>query len=85
MIASGPSQVAFGPTVTNVVVTSLSFDLVNHTFTMVYGPPGGAIGQQKVVTGAIPAPLQTTIETHCLRALESSESWAASSSNVVTP
>ena len=83
MIATGPAQVTFVPVATNVQVVTISFDLVAHTFSFQYTDPSGR--GLKTVTGPIPAGVQTAIENHVLRSLETSEAWAANSASVVTP
>ena len=78
-IVTPASNVATSPQPT---VYGISFDLVNHTFSIVYGDTGTT---RRQVTGAIPGALQTAIETHCQRQIENDQGWAANSSSVVQP
>lgn len=84
--APSGSQVQFGPQTAQVVVQSVTFDLVNHTFQINYGPPGGATPPNlKTVRGNIPAALQTALESHAQAAIEANEGWTVGSSTVTQP
>ncbi len=76
MILNGP------PLPPGVTAYSVTFDLLAHTYTIVYGP---IAGPAKTITGTIPAGVLTQVETAVQRQIEADQGWANGSSTVVTP
>lgn len=88
MILQGPSAANVAPpapapiTAATPTVYVITFDMVAHTYSVSYGTTGGPT---RVVTGATPGAIQTVLQNHALRVIETDQGWAASSSSVVTP
>lgn len=80
MIAQGPTPV--GVTSNQITILSVSFDLTAHTYVVTYMLAGGVLQSKG---GAIPAALQTALETHAQGVVEAAVGWSAGSSSVVTP
>jgi hypothetical protein len=80
MVIQGQNPVAFGPTAAQVTVTSLTFDLVRHVWTLTYIDP--ASGQSKTVTGATPANVTTAVNTHAAACVQTAEGWGVAPTTV---